>query len=76
MSFRKIERTAQGTVLVSSFMRNLICVLKGDSAQSNITTLPVPYRVYVLTCGMTIGLFIINIVLFMTILFLYKPIFI
>ena len=32
LSFRKTERTAKGTLLVSSFMRNLPIVHKGDSA--------------------------------------------
>ena len=32
LSFRKTERTGVGTSLVISFMRNLPCVPKGDSA--------------------------------------------
>ncbi len=62
---RKTKRTAKGTLLVSLSIRNLLLnsFFKGDcslcftrllrSAQLNNITLHVPYRVIVLTCGMT-----------------------
>jgi len=53
VSFRKIERTAQGTVLVSSFMRNLPLVLQRGLRITVFTTLPVPYRLFRQVSAMT-----------------------
>ena len=50
LSFRKTKRTGVGTSLVSLFMRNLRYM--GFRTVEQYTLL-VPYRVIVLTCGMT-----------------------
>jgi len=53
VSFRKIERTAQGTVLVSSFMRNLPLVTQRRLRITVFTTLLIQHRVFRLVSAMT-----------------------
>jgi len=59
-SFRKVERTAKGTLLVSSLVRNLLSNNPStDYGQQSSQRSPVPYRVLRLASEMTSSFIII-----------------